>query len=354
MTWRLPLVALVAAVLFVASGDVQQGRAEVSVRDVDMLVQRPDGSLVAFQFVIDADSADAAREAAVNAALQLVPGGAIVPESDGVSAQFAPWWWQWATTEVPVPVAYNPAGAVPGVPLSDIEQALARWGDVEGSYFSFHWLGVTSTDASVQDGINDGQNVIAWRNLDCSEGCVLGVTTKNEAHEVDIILNSNPGARLGDGSGDTVDTWSVLLHEAGHMAGLEHSCALFECTADEQDAVMYFQYRGQKRELRPDDIAGIQSLYPGESSTGGQSVLLQLEVTPGWTLTVLPPGPVDDITGRLSCVDAIYSYDSAAGRWDIWVRGLHPLLQGIATIESGHAHWVHATASCSHLFSIAQ
>jgi hypothetical protein len=184
---------------------------------------------------------------------------------------------------------------------------------------------------------------------DCSSGCVLGLTTKSEAHETDVVLNSNPEARLGDGQDGTIDTRTVLVHEAGHIAGLEHSCPLFECSDDEQDAVMYFQYRGEKRIPREDDLAGIRALYPGTPPVaGGQPQLLAIDLPQGWSLTVLPPGPIDTTMDRLACVDAIYAWDGTA--WRTWLRGAHPLLQDIVTAEPAVAYWTHARASCSYLF----
>jgi hypothetical protein len=253
---------------------------------------------------------------------------------------------------VPVPVFYNPSGATPGFAAADVETSLGVWSSVEGSSFAFAYMGVTDASAFVQDGQNDGYNVVGWRALDCSAGCVLGITTKTESHETDVILNSNPEARLGDGADGTMDASTVLVHEAGHMAGLEHSCPLFGCTETEQDAVMYFQYRGVKRELQPDDIAGIQALYPGSRASSGESLqTLAIDLAQGWSLTVLPPGEMNLTMERLACVDAVYHWDGA--RWRTWVRGAHPLLQEIVTADDGAAYWTHTSAACSYLFVVS-
>lgn len=52
-----------------------------------------------------------------------------------------------------------------------------------------------------------------------------------------------------------VDLYTVALHESGHSLGLTHS--------DNPDAVMYPFYRGPVEGLHADDVAAIQSLYPG-------------------------------------------------------------------------------------------
>ncbi len=50
-----------------------------------------------------------------------------------------------------------------------------------------------------------------------------------------------------------IDLASVALHEIGHSLGLAHS--------NDTQAVMYAYYGGRRRDLRSDDIAGIQSIY---------------------------------------------------------------------------------------------
>lgn len=343
------LLAVICAVAILGSARLSpETHASPSIRGLDLVVLRPDGARVSLQFVVNAPSDAAALEAAVASARQLVPGGVVLAESE-VSAQFAPWWWQWEVAELPVPVAYNPTGSPPAFRPAAVEQVLASWAEVPSSSFAFRYAGATDATASLNDGINDGLNVVEWRDLDCSSGCVLGVTTKMDAHETDVVLNSSPQAKIGDGTNGTVDARSVLLHEAGHMAGLEHSCPLFNCSNEQQDAVMYFQYRGEKQSLRPDDVAGISALYPVVPA-GAQPILLQLELAPGWALTVLPSGSVDAAMERLGCVDAVYSFDGE--RWVAWVRGVHQSLQSLSWVQPGSAYWIHATAACSYLFVI--
>jgi peptidoglycan hydrolase-like protein with peptidoglycan-binding domain len=72
------------------------------------------------------------------------------------------------------------------------------------------------------------------------------------------------GSLAGDCHFDDAETWSitqgsgidlptVALHELGHGLGLAHS--------NDPNAVMYAYYGGPRRELRQDDINGIQSIY---------------------------------------------------------------------------------------------
>ena len=347
MTWRFVLVALLAplALALGAAGS----RAEPSVHELEFVIERPDSVRVQLQFAVSAANEQQAVEAALAATHQLVPGARILEDGSEVSAQFASWWWQWDASELPVAVAYNPAGAPFGVSAADLTRGLEAWSSVESSSFAFRFAGATSSDVSVHSGVNDGVNVVAWRHLDCRSGCVLGVTSKTELHEADIILNTNPEAKLGDGSNGTVDTATVMLHELGHAAGLEHSCPMFQCTPDEQSAVMYFQYRGPKHDLQPDDIAGISALYP--SSDGVVDVhpeILEITLEPGWMLTVLPPGPMEEAMRELGCVQAAFAFDD--GGWLTWFRGAPPTLQDIRQVAPGAAYWLYASTACSHLF----
>jgi predicted Zn-dependent protease len=58
-----------------------------------------------------------------------------------------------------------------------------------------------------------------------------------------------------DSSASGFDLPSVALHEIGHSLGLEHS--------PDSSSVMYayFPLGSLKRDLTPDDIAGIQAIY---------------------------------------------------------------------------------------------
>lgn len=84
-----------------------------------------------------------------------------------------------------------------------------------------------------------------------------------EILDADMQLNESSGRFdfcTGRCSGDGVDLQNVVTHEAGHFLGLGHS--------DEINACMYGDSaRGEirKRLLSRDDIAGVCSIYAGES-----------------------------------------------------------------------------------------
>ena len=64
--------------------------------------------------------------------------------------------------------------------------------------------------------------------------------------------------------------FNVALHEIGHLLGLSHS--------QDNRAIMYAYYAEDRNDLRPDDIAGIQSLY-------GAPVEEAASITPGVPVT---------------------------------------------------------------------
>jgi hypothetical protein len=345
----LALAVLVASALVsgAAVGATNDGKPRTTSA-LDLVVQRPAGPAVELRFEVATADAATAAEAARAAVARLVPGGTVADPAPGVTAQWAQWGWAWSDAELPVPVAYNPAGAPDFVAPDSITNALAAWSSAPGSRFTFRYAGITDRNASLSAAGPDGENVIAWQALDCTTACVLAVTTREVTHESDLILNSNPAAGLGNGGLDAniVDTKTVILHETGHMAGLEHSCPpLGPCTPDEANAVMYFAYRGVKRALTADDIAGISAIYPARGGQAGQPVSLE----PGWNLVTLPAGALGDTMAGLRCGAAVYAFED--GTWHVWIRDGLGALNTLIEARAGRAYWVQADAACARTFA---
>ncbi len=357
------VVVVVAALAVGASVGVRSlpTAADVNgprMHSIERDVERADGTIARARFEVLAATEREAEEAAVAA---LPSGSHLVSDEDSVRAQWRPWPWKWDAAELPVDVAYNPEGAPAAVGPSAVLAGLQQWSNVPDSSFRFRYAGVTNNTASILTLGPDGENVVSWASLPCDHGCVLGITSKESAHEVDMVLNSNPAAAEQLGVGTTVDWRTVILHEFGHMAGLEHSCpAPFgPCTEAEADAVMYFQYRGILRKLAADDTAGMAALYPGQpaptpvpggtpppSPTPEQALVVVLEA--GWNLVLLPPGEVATSINPLACIEAVYSFEN--GEWRAWIRGVAPGLQDLTTIEASRAYWVRAGRACAHSF----
>jgi len=356
--WSLLAVTLAAiAALVPPPGSGLPHPEAATPHTLSLEVVRPSGEPVLLQFQVAATSPEEALAAARSAGDLLIPGGTVAEPPPGVSAQWARWGWSWDNNEIPVPVAYNPTEAPATVSPDAILAGLTAWGSVETSVFAFRYAGITSNTASILSNGPDGENVISWTSLDCARGCVLGLTSKEATHEVDMLLNSNPEAATQAGASGTLDWRSVILHELGHMAGLEHSCpAPFgPCTAAELAAVMHYQYKGTQRKLEADDREGLAALYPLAAPpppasptppSPGAPVPVVLER--GWNLVVLPSGPVSDVTAQLGCVVAIYRSDGQ--QWASWVRGAGPAVQGFSQLSAGQSYWVQAGAACAAVF----
>lgn len=377
---------ILAGALFLSGSlsgaDAPESSDATQIREMEFMLVLPDGSRASAHFLVRAGDASEAAAAATSAVRALHPGAVLEdlphrgPEAPATSsggegvvkAQWNAWGWQWDPAEIPVPVQYNPSGAVPGFTAADVSAALAVWSVVEGSSFAFEYRGETTLLASMNVNGPDGVNVVAWQDLGCDVGCVLGLTTKSfQTHEVDVSLNTHPGANLGLGNNDTWDAVSVLIHELGHVAGLEHSCpALGPCTDEEAEAVMFFAYSGVQRRLGADDMAALRALYPARVTTSSQPVgtsgydgagiidatssSVYVQALPGWNLTYLPAGDLARFVHELQCVQAVYEWDDAHGSWRRWLRGLSPSLQTLQQTQPGQSYWVFATGGCAAFF----
>jgi hypothetical protein len=142
---------------------------------------------------------------------------------------------------------------------SILEATQATWSSVPGSAFAMGFGGTTSRCPSIVDECPgpqafDGLNDVGWAPL--SEG-TLGVTwsTTGGADEADMALSTSVPWHTGCATvAGSFDLQSVLLHENGHVAGLDH--------ASSAASVMYPYYQGASCSLDPLDEQPLQALYP--------------------------------------------------------------------------------------------
>ena len=139
-----------------------------------------------------------------------------------------------------------------------VQQAMEDWGSLACTNITFEYIGPT-TDVP----FDRGHTVVGWIEADWIDSpSAIGVTAPMwtldgrivDAHMALNGVDYRWGTTPGDGS-DRVDTYSIVLHEAGHYYGLGHS--------DSRDATMFYAYTGGRFNLNGDDQAGICSLYPG-------------------------------------------------------------------------------------------
>ena len=168
---------------------------------------------------------------------------------------------RWATTglvwdNATATQRYNPAGQ-PVSGQSALVATQSSWNNA-GSRFRFVNGGTTSTCPSLVPGCSggqqfDGQNGVGWAALD--EG-TLGVTVYSTSiDEADMGINTGYAWNLGCQELSTsFDLQTVLLHENGHVVGLDHS--------NDTNAIMYPSYQQADCTLGQDDMNGIRAVYP--------------------------------------------------------------------------------------------
>lgn len=168
---------------------------------------------------------------------------------------------RWAATELVWDNAsatqrYNPAGQ-PVSGQSALVATQSSWSNA-GSRFRFVNGGTTSTCPSLVPGCPggqrfDGQNGVGWAAL---EDGTLGVTVYNPSiDEADMGINTRYPWNLGcQELATSYDLQTVLLHENGHVVGLDHS--------SDTGAIMYPSYQQADCTLGQDDVNGIRAIYP--------------------------------------------------------------------------------------------
>ena len=146
------------------------------------------------------------------------------------------------------------------VAVNRIQGAMAKWAAVCNVQFIYD--GSTTAAASLSAGTRDHSNVITWGPLPGNTTGVTYVSASGVAgqtasvDEADMVINYqfNP----------TFD--AMLLHEVGHMLGLDHSnqenAVMSGPNAPPNPSTTYTTVTN----LQPDDIAGCQVMY-GESLT---------------------------------------------------------------------------------------
>ena len=149
------------------------------------------------------------------------------------------------------------------------------------------------------DDVTGSMNVVMWRDLEWTHSsAAFGITTTTsnpntgELLDADIELNGVHFvfASIQDEGDLRVDVRNTLTHEVGHLVGFAHENTIAEATMS-PDANLGDV---NKRDLHPDDLNGLCSVYP--SATGEKPLCT-------------PPAIQDDtcviaLEGQISCAQA--------------------------------------------------
>jgi hypothetical protein len=160
--------------------------------------------------------------------------------------------------------SYNPNGQnVVGDAIVALQSAEQEWTNVSTTSFQLAYNGPSTLGAAY-----DGVNVISWPSVWNQVSSAFAITlTAYDINtgfilDADIVLNRNFQffSQPGDVGPNRVDLRYVVLHENGHLAGLDHS--------PDPSAVMYNGFTGGivGHGLATDDINAISTLYPANST----------------------------------------------------------------------------------------
>lgn len=191
----------------------------------------------------------------------------------------------WRESAITVVADPSLAALGPGA-VKTVTQAFAAWNAVSGAYAPV----VTVVEGTADEiGYHDGVNRCTVRYLPkgyAPAGKALAITLSSldgagQLLDADIVINGGeerpfalPAEEDDEGEGGsqgqhgkghgTYDLQSVLTHEVGHFFGLDEN-------REDPAVTMYFETgrdEVEKRDLEPDDEAGLRYLYPTASTSG--------------------------------------------------------------------------------------
>jgi hypothetical protein len=184
--------------------------------------------------------------------------------------------YRWFEPDSGQPVGYRlnqTAAPIAGGGVTEINQALAAWTNVQTTSLVLQNAGSTTAFGFQQDGVsaisfNDplgqmslpvgcsGTLAIGGVSSAGSQTTVIGGKTFNRVFEGDVVFNKDFQCFLGI----SANLAEVATHEIGHSIGFDHSA--------DPNAIMYATAHGNGRgaTLGSDDIAGVSFLYPGSKT----------------------------------------------------------------------------------------
>jgi len=168
----------------------------------------------------------------------------------------------WGVNQIPYYVNPNSVWVSQAAAIADAQQAAADWNTQAGVSVRLSYAGTTNATSLV----NDHTNNVFFRNDGTGHIAETYWWWDGTGHLVDADIVFHEGSKFYAGgtgcAGDGYYIANTLVHEFGHLLGLNHS--------EFATATMWGTSGAcetSKESLDPDDLAGIQSLYPKSSST---------------------------------------------------------------------------------------
>lgn len=221
--------------------------------------------------------------------------------------------YTWSIREVPYYINPKNADVSESAAIAALQTGADAWSIQSNADFSFYYMGRTAGSSIVRN----GKNEVFFR--DTNPGPIAEAyryyATGGEIVEFDIVFYDGGHRFFTGGSGCDSGYYieDTATHEFGHALGLKHS--------DRDTATMWYRATRcgtWKRSLDPDDIAGVEAMYPASGANAAPSVTISSpthngSVTEGTTVTFAASAS-DKEDGNLSAkVSWRSSIDGALG-----------------------------------------
>ena len=190
------------------------------------------------------------------------------------SAAYAPYGWKWSTTLVDYYI--NPANldVATDVAIASVRAGADAWALQSASPFAFNYVGTTGGTTVA----NNGRNEVMFRNA--TNGTAIATTywwtSGSQPLDADIVFWDGAYAFYGGSTGCVGGFYiqDVATHEFGHALGLGHSSVTDATMVSGQQYCSTY-----KRSLAPDDVLGIEFLYPVLGSNTPPTVAISSPLT---------------------------------------------------------------------------
>jgi len=185
----------------------------------------------------------------------------------------------WADREVRYTV--NRRGSDDVADTSDLEavrRSFQTWQEADAADLSVLYEGPTAADTYGYDKDHpaDNENLVAWIEEDWPfDPHALAVTltvyrtSTGQLVDADVMLNGDDFSWTTQPGKDRAhDVQNSVTHEVGHLLGLGHEVRVPDATMFPDTAVG----ETSKRDLHPDDLAALRTLYPAGGASPGAGV----------------------------------------------------------------------------------